>query len=892
MDGYTEVFAWGGDSCGQLGLGGKQGNKTYCNPRFCSFNIIIRSLGCGEEHTAFIAENGYVYTMGSNADGRLGIGDSSIRQSFSPCLVEALANQRAIDVHCGWGHTAVIVEDGSVYTWGLGEFGALGNGSTTSQWTPDKLKLPRNQRAIQVSCGSRHTAVIANSKTSKGKLYMCGAGESGQLGTGRTGKELNPVHVTVADELKSVACGVLHSVLLTTSGKLLITGGNSCGQLGLGNKKSVSVPTAVSALEAVTIAKVKCGSYTAAICERGCLYLWGTGVFGELLSPIRVSSIGVQLKTLDVGTNFGAAVDIEGGVWTWGSNSSGELGVGDFEPRVNPFQVRTLQGKHVKAISCGSTFTIALGANIDRSSIPTRQGMSSDRGSLPLKSPRVQRSKRALSPYNRRTTSPLQLPITPTTRSDMPSSTKRKYATPRSTKGRGLTEITQVLESMQCQQDQMRTEIRLEKENRRLLELELHAMKRPEPKVKEHPASARDVDLDNSLIIRGNYAELTPKASDQTAHIAKLTAQLIELDKQVRSERDKARHLESARHLETQSLEANLRNMTESLKAEKELRIRAVEELQLIENRGKEAASLHRAQLKKKDDELNTLRLEFNSLKRAVDSGHFKGQLPKDSHVDKEELDFLEMKLNRMEKDYESASVARLRLEEEVAALRQALQASRQEAESLRRQLQTPTDLSHFHTNCSSAIGQPLDIEQRATEADLQSQDAFKALEKSLMVKAREYKQRTLNVLATPSPLRGSRSASPENSFNISPVPARHTRYKLDLCLSARESKENSPYRRHTLMRNSRSATDMSDLVSQESPIHSYVSTPRLTELQSQQKSDDEATPPTFRGQESNGFKNSLSDIGAKLALLKQNKTALEGRIQDFDSKLRIPRQL
>ena len=42
MEGYTEVFAWGGDHFGQLGLGGKTTGKTYSSPRFCSFNILIK----------------------------------------------------------------------------------------------------------------------------------------------------------------------------------------------------------------------------------------------------------------------------------------------------------------------------------------------------------------------------------------------------------------------------------------------------------------------------------------------------------------------------------------------------------------------------------------------------------------------------------------------------------------------------------------------------------------------------------------------------------------------------------------------------------------------------------------------------------------------------------
>jgi len=107
-----------------MGLAGKQTGfwfkylinilgKNYPIPRFCSFNVIIHSISCGEEHSAFIASNGYIYTMGSNADGRLGISSRGVKYSSSPCLVEVLSRYKAIKVSCGWGHTAAVVGNNS-----------------------------------------------------------------------------------------------------------------------------------------------------------------------------------------------------------------------------------------------------------------------------------------------------------------------------------------------------------------------------------------------------------------------------------------------------------------------------------------------------------------------------------------------------------------------------------------------------------------------------------------------------------------------------------------------------------------------------------------------------------------------------------------------------------
>jgi alpha-tubulin suppressor-like RCC1 family protein len=72
---YTQIYAWGGDHSGQMGLGREEYGKHYCNPHLYSFNVIIRGLSCGEKHTAFITDSGDVFTIGCNEDGRLGIGD-------------------------------------------------------------------------------------------------------------------------------------------------------------------------------------------------------------------------------------------------------------------------------------------------------------------------------------------------------------------------------------------------------------------------------------------------------------------------------------------------------------------------------------------------------------------------------------------------------------------------------------------------------------------------------------------------------------------------------------------------------------------------------------------------------------------------------------------------
>lgn len=361
MEEYTEVFVWGTDANGQLGLGSKTCGKVLKAPRLCSFNILIREISCGEEHSALISHSGYVYTMGSNSEGRLGLGTRAIKQSHSPCLVEELVTQKAIKIGCGWGHTVVLTEAGEAFSWGVGEYGALGNGSTENKWSPFPVNLPKNT-GVLVSCGSRHTGILL-SRGQKKTLCMFGAGEAGQLGTGKRERELLPITVDLPEDPVQISCGIFQTGVLSENGHVFMTGGNSYGQLGTGTKRSTCRFEKTEHLSNLNITKICCNNFSAALTGKGQVYVWGTGTFGEYLIPTRLPCSSV-LQEIFIGTGFGVGIDTNNNIMTWGTNSDGELGLDDGEPRSTPVVVSYLKGKNIKNVSCGGKFCIALGKDM------------------------------------------------------------------------------------------------------------------------------------------------------------------------------------------------------------------------------------------------------------------------------------------------------------------------------------------------------------------------------------------------------------------------------------------------------------------------------------------------------------------------------------------------
>lgn len=178
---YTEVYAWGSNTSGQLGISTQGVGKNYPKPKYCSFNIVLRQISCGDEHTAMITstlvpilDEGFVYAMGSNGNGRLGVNSPLLTHSAVPRLVEGLTGYVMSRVACGWTHTVGVtsnarlkVDGGEVFTWGLGEFGALGHGDTVTRYVPAKVRaLEGKGKVVLAACGRQHSVFLYGKSSS------------------------------------------------------------------------------------------------------------------------------------------------------------------------------------------------------------------------------------------------------------------------------------------------------------------------------------------------------------------------------------------------------------------------------------------------------------------------------------------------------------------------------------------------------------------------------------------------------------------------------------------------------------------------------------------------------------------------------------------------------
>jgi len=138
------VWTWGGNFWGGIYPGaGMLGDGTtadhYLPEQVPGLAGAIQASG-GDSFTSVLLSNGTVWTFGSNGAGQLGTGSFSPAQSLVPVQVKGLGN--IVSITGRDHHNQAIRSDGTVWSWGSGENGELGNGTTQNSPTVVQVTWP------------------------------------------------------------------------------------------------------------------------------------------------------------------------------------------------------------------------------------------------------------------------------------------------------------------------------------------------------------------------------------------------------------------------------------------------------------------------------------------------------------------------------------------------------------------------------------------------------------------------------------------------------------------------------------------------------------------------------------------------------------------------------
>lgn len=172
---------------------------------------------------------------------------------------------------------------GKVFVIGCGQYGQLGLGQRIDQLDKPALIQALDQIKIKRVCAARRHSVVLDSE---GRVYSFGSGEDGKLGHGNELDQLSPKQIVALQGHKIIdaSCGVHHTLLVSEAGRLFSFGFAACGQLGHGSDQSNrTVPTEVKALANEKIVACAAGAHhSLAVTGRGTVYSFGLGHTGQL----------------------------------------------------------------------------------------------------------------------------------------------------------------------------------------------------------------------------------------------------------------------------------------------------------------------------------------------------------------------------------------------------------------------------------------------------------------------------------------------------------------------------------------------------------------------------------------------------------------------------------
>lgn len=339
------VNAGGQNIFGQLG--------TSAPPRISSLDNRVTEVAARDYTSFAVRRDGSLWVWGSNQYGARGDGSSGNNITSPvkvplPNRVTTPSRRGKHAVAVGAGVYAVIDTEGQVWTWGVNWNGRLGDGTTTSRFTPARVKrssAPNDYLTgiVSIAAGGGTLAAV----DADGNIWTWGAGANGALGNGFTVDQSYPVQVLTSSGgnpaiplpgVSEVACGSSgFCIARTRNGGVFGWGSNAFSQLGLvaGGSASIARPIIFgSAIDAIAAGS----AHGLAQSSNGTVYGWGyngrgqlgTGSTGVAQAPPVVMSAGPDgmdnISDLAAGPNFSVMVrSTDRAVFVTGDNQSGQL---------------------------------------------------------------------------------------------------------------------------------------------------------------------------------------------------------------------------------------------------------------------------------------------------------------------------------------------------------------------------------------------------------------------------------------------------------------------------------------------------------------------------------------------------------------------------------------
>jgi alpha-tubulin suppressor-like RCC1 family protein len=264
-----------------------------------------------------------------------------------------------------------LLANGTLYAWGLGTQGELGDGQKQNSATPVQVRFPAGVRiaSIPVDAMPYDTGLAVDTT---GHVWGWGHNHGGELCTGNHRQFLTPVRLPM--QQVSALAGASNHAVYDAAGTVVACGQNVQGDLGIGSRRSTTRPVRVARLGGKKVTELFASFANSAALTSGGQYLdWGYDAQGQLgdgkvrrpsnvpvLVPLR-APVTQAAEGGSLWNNGQTLVKLaDGSLWAWGDGGAFQLGNGKARNQPSPARFRSPPGVSYVRLATGSATSYAV----------------------------------------------------------------------------------------------------------------------------------------------------------------------------------------------------------------------------------------------------------------------------------------------------------------------------------------------------------------------------------------------------------------------------------------------------------------------------------------------------------------------------------------------------
>ncbi|MGI6434174.1 MAG: fibronectin type III domain-containing protein [Syntrophomonadaceae bacterium] len=344
-------------------------------------------IAAGVGHTLMIDADGNVWAWGANEFGQLGIGSND--NQTAPVKINGLSGIEA--VAAGDTHSVALDSEGNVWVWGNNDKYQLGLGTTETSNIPVKLTTISGVKVISAA-GNYNLAVKTD-----GTLWSWGEACKANLNYGTSGIDgqtpgqmkygtPSPAVNYYYENVKSAAASRNFYAVLFADGTISRSG-YFIDNVGARTYWTMLYNPGLMGVQAISAGD----DFLMALLEDGTVAVLGDNSQGQFgngtrINPTPATAAAYKKVTglegvvaISAGGAHGLALKKDGSVWGWGQNDKGQLGNGSTATQLLPVAATGVTG--IEAIDAGRLYSIVL-ADDASASIKANAFGANDQGQL------------------------------------------------------------------------------------------------------------------------------------------------------------------------------------------------------------------------------------------------------------------------------------------------------------------------------------------------------------------------------------------------------------------------------------------------------------------------------------------------------------------------------